>query len=485
DIGPSAAQLYYCHIIYHKVHFLSHRLAPKKQKSQMGSKVPNSMTDEASDQEINQLPPTTKELDAGALFVLKSQGTWLHCGYHLTTSIVAPALLSLPFALSLLGWTGGVLCLTLAAIVIFYSFNLLSLVLEHHAQLGNRQLRFRDMATHILGPKWGKYCVGPLQIGVCYGSVVASILLGGQSLKFIYLLYRPNGGMKLYHFISLFGGMTVLLAQMPSFHSLRHINLVSILLCLAYSTCATVASVHIGHSKMAPTRDYSLDGSPVDQLFGTFNGISIIATVYASLVIPEIQATIAPPVKGKMFKGLCLCFAIVITTYFSVAISGYWAFGNQAQGTILSNFMGSDGHIMLLPRWFLVMTNAFTLSQVSAVTLENWFADPKADQFAMRNVIPRLVSRTLAVISATFLAALLPFFGDIMALFGAFACIPLNFILPMVFYNITFKPSRNAAVLWIHRAIVAVSSILVAVGAVASVRQIVRDAKTYSLFANV
>ncbi|CAN1139775.1 GABA transporter 1 [Linum perenne] len=117
----------------------------------MGSKVPNSMTDEASDQEINQLPPTTKELDAGALFVLKSQGTWLHCGYHLTTSIVAPALLSLPFALSLLGWTGGVLCLTLAAIVIFYSFNLLSLVLEHHAQLGNRQLRFRDMATHILG----------------------------------------------------------------------------------------------------------------------------------------------------------------------------------------------------------------------------------------------------------------------------------------------------------------------------------------------
>ncbi|CAN1238790.1 GABA transporter 1 [Linum grandiflorum] len=459
----------------------------------MGSKAPKSMT-AASDQEINQLPPP-KELDAGALFVLKSEGSWLHCGYHLTTSIVAPALLSLPFAFSLLGWTGGVLCLTVAAIVIFYSFNLLSLVLEHHAEHGNRQLRFRDMATDILGPKWGKYLVGPLQIGVCYGSVVASILLGGQSLKFIYLLYRPNGEMKLYQFISIFGGMTMLLAQMPSFHSLRHINLVSILLCLAYSTCATAASVHIGHSKMAPTRDYSVNGSPVDQLFGTFNGISIIATVYASLVIPEIQATIAPPVKGKMLKGLCLCFAVVVSTYFSVAISGYWAFGNQAQGTVLSNFMGDDGKHMLLPRWFLVMTNSFTLSQVSAVTLvylqptnevlEKWFADPKEDQFAARNVMPRLLLRTLAVIGATFLAALLPFFGDIMALFGAFACIPLNFILPMVFYNITFKPSRNGAVLWIHRAIVAVSSVLVAVGAVASVRQIVRDANTYSLFANV
>lgn len=78
-------------------------------------------------------------------------GSWLHCGYHLTTSIVAPALLSLPFALSLMGWSAGVLCLIVAAWVTFYSYNLLSLVLEHHAQLGQRQLRFRDMARDILG----------------------------------------------------------------------------------------------------------------------------------------------------------------------------------------------------------------------------------------------------------------------------------------------------------------------------------------------
>ncbi|CAN1238792.1 GABA transporter 1 [Linum grandiflorum] len=420
--------------------------------------APNSMNISTADKQNTvtreDSPP---QLDAGALFVLQSKGSWVHCGYHLTTSIVGPVIFSLPFALSLLGWGPGIASISLSALVTFYSYNLLSLVLEHHAQLGRRQLRFRDMAEDILGAGWGKYFVGPLQFAICYGAVIACTLLGGQCLK--------------------------------------HINLVSILLCLAYSTCATAASVHIGHSKMAPTRDYSVNGSPVDQLFGTFNGISIIATVYASLVIPEIQATIAPPVKGKMLKGLCLCFAVVVSTYFSVAISGYWAFGNQAQGTVLSNFMGDDGKHMLLPRWFLVMTNSFTLSQVSAVTLvylqptnevlEKWFADPKEDQFAARNVMPRLLLRTLAVIGATFLAALLPFFGDIMALFGAFACIPLNFILPMVFYNITFKPSRNGAVLWIHRAIVAVSSVLVAVGAVASVRQIVRDANTYSLFANV
>ncbi|KAG6410337.1 hypothetical protein SASPL_105671 [Salvia splendens] len=41
-----------------------------------------------------------KAVDAGAQFFLKSRGdqtrSWIHCGYHLSTSIVAPTLLSLP-----------------------------------------------------------------------------------------------------------------------------------------------------------------------------------------------------------------------------------------------------------------------------------------------------------------------------------------------------------------------------------------------------
>ncbi|KAH7547791.1 hypothetical protein JRO89_XS14G0016700 [Xanthoceras sorbifolium] len=434
-----------------------------------------------------------EELDAGALFVLQSRGSWMHCGYHLTTSIVGPVIFSLPFALALLGWAPGVVCVALAALVTFYAYNLLSVVLEHHAQQGKRLLRFRDMARHILGPGWGKFFVGPLQFAICYGAVIACTLLGGQSLKFIYLPYQPNGRMQLYQFIIIFSTMPLILAQMPSFHSLRHVNLVSLVLCLAYSTCVTAGSIYIGKSKDAPVKDYSIDGSQLNRVFGAFNGISIISTTFGSGIIPEIQATIAPPVKGKMFKGLCICYGVIISTFFSVAISGYWAFGNQSKGTILSNFMGDEKP--LLPNWFLLMTNIFTLMQSMAITViylqptnevfEKWFANPKMDQFSVRNILPRLIFRSLSVITATTFAAMLPFFGDIMALFGAFGCIPLDFILPMVFYNVTFKPSKHSIVFWGNTLIAVVSSGLVAVGAVASVRQIIIDAKTYSLFANV
>ncbi|KAM0947510.1 putative amino acid transporter, transmembrane domain-containing protein [Dioscorea sansibarensis] len=437
---------------------------------------------------------SSRKHDAGAQFVLKSKGSWLHCGYHLTTSIVAPALLSLPFAFSSLGWVGGVVCLIIGALVTFYSYNLLSLVLEHYAKRGHRQLRFRDLTNDVLGEKWGRYYIGPVQFMVCFGAVIGAALLGGQSMKSIYLISRPYGSIQLYVFVVIFGVFMLILAQIPSFHSLRHINLVSLLLCLAYSACATGGSIYVGHSDRAPPKDYSIVGDSQDRVFGAFNAIAIIATTYGNGIIPEIQATAAPPVTGKMFKGLCLCYAIVIATFFNVAVSGYWAFGNKADSTILSNFIEDNGHT-LVPKWFFLMSNIFVLLQLSAVgvvylqptneVLEGFFANPEKNQYSARNVIPRLVFRSLSMIIATTIAAMLPFFGDINAVIGAFGFLPLDFVVPFIFYNITFKPSTRGAIFWINTVIAIVFSAFSVIGSISAVRQIALDAKTYKLFANL
>ncbi|KAG8078525.1 hypothetical protein GUJ93_ZPchr0007g4077 [Zizania palustris] len=442
---------------------------------------------EAGDDTIGQ------KLDAGALFVLQSKGSWLHCGYHLTTSIVAPPLLSLPFAFASLGWAAGLTCLVIGAAVTFYSYNLISCVLEHHAQQGRRHLRFRDMATDILGPGWGRYYIGPIQFLVCFGAVIACILLAGQSMKAIYLIANPGGTIKLYVFVLIFGVFMMILAQLPSFHSLRHVNLISLVLCLAYSFCAVAGCIYLGTSDRAAPRDYSITGDTHDRVFGVFNAIAVIATTYGNGIIPEIQATVAAPVTGKMFKGLCLCYVVVVTTFFSVAISGYWAFGNQAQGTMLSNFM-VDGRVVI-PEWLLLITELFTLLQLSAVAvvylqptnevMEGFLSDPKYEQYAARNVVPRLLSRTAVVAFSTTIAAMVPFFGDMNALIGAFGFLPLDFAVPAVFYNLTFKPSKKGAVFWLNTTIVVVFSSLAVVASVAAVRQIVLDANSYKLFANV
>lgn len=111
--------------------------------------------------------------------------------------------------------------------------------------------------------------------------------------------------------------------------------------------------------------------------------------------------------------------------------------------------------------------------------IEKKFADPNVDQFSIRNVVPRVIFRSTAVIIATIFAAALPFFGDIMALLGAFGCIPLGLILPMLFYNLTFKPSKLSLVFLANTSIVVVSSVLIVGGALSSVRQILLDLKMY------
>lgn len=83
-------------------------------------------------------------------------------------------------------------------------------------------------------------------MAVCYGVVIANALLGGQCLKAMYLVMEPNGEMKLFEFVILFGGLLLVLAQIPSFHSLRHINFFSLVLCLLYSALAAAASIIIG-----------------------------------------------------------------------------------------------------------------------------------------------------------------------------------------------------------------------------------------------
>ncbi|KAJ7211024.1 hypothetical protein O6H91_09G098700 [Diphasiastrum complanatum] len=434
-------------------------------------------------------------MNAGAVFVLESKGTWLHAAYHLTTSVAGPGIISLPFAFATLGWGPGAVALIVGAAVTFYGYNLLSRVLEESESRGRRHLRYRELAADILGRHWSTFFITPLQFSVCLGATVFSALLCGQSLKGMYSAVNPTGGLKLYHFIIFVSIVIMIFSQMPSFHSLRYFTFISSLLALIYSLCIVCGSVIAGHSTHAPTKNYSLSGySSADKLFNAFNGLSVIATAYGTSIIPEIQATVAPPVGYKMYKALLLCYAVVLSTFFPVAISGYWAFGNQAVGNVFQNLSPNSGP-SLVPNWLLFVALISVTLQLLAIALvyaqptfeviEGRWSDVKSDKFSLRNVLPRVIMRSMFVAVGGVIAAMIPFFGDLNALVGAVAFIPLDFILPFVLYNAMFKPSPKTLLFWIHASIIVVSLLVSVIGCIAAVRHIVQDASTYKLFANV
>ncbi|XP_052171750.1 probable GABA transporter 2 [Diospyros lotus] len=435
----------------------------------------------------------TREGDAGAAFVLESKGEWWHAGFHLTTAIVGPTILTLPYAFRGLGWGLGFFCLTVMGIVTFYSYYLMSLVLDHCEKAGRRHIRFRELAADVLGSGWMFYFVISIQTAINTGIGIGAILLAGECLQIMYSDLSPNGTLKLYEFIAMVTVVMIVLSQLPTFHSLRHINLVSLILSLGYTFLVVAACIHAGTSKNAPPRDYSLETSESSRVFSAFTSISIIAAIFGNGILPEIQATLAPPATGKMLKGLLMCYSVIFVTFYSAAVSGYLVFGSKSNSNILKSLMPDEGP-SLAPTWVLGLAVAFVLLQLFAIGLvysqvafeimEKKSADTKQGLFSRRNLIPRLFLRTLYMMMCGFFAAMLPFFGDINGVVGAIGFIPLDFILPMLLYNMSFKPPRSSLTYWINLSIMITFTGAGMMGSFSSIRKLVLDAKKFKLFSS-
>nr|GLL27611.1 probable GABA transporter 2 [Ipomoea trifida] len=438
-------------------------------------------------------PEERRDNDAGAVFVLESKGEWWHAGFHLTTAIVGPTILTLPYAFRGLGWGLGFFCLTAMGVVTFYSYYLMSLVLEHCEKSGRRHIRFRELAADVLGSGWMFYFVIFIQTAINTGISIGAILLAGECIQIMYSNLSPNGSLKLYDFIAIVTGVQIVLSQFPSFHSLRHINLVSLFLSLGYTFLVVGACIHAGTSKNAPSKDYSLETSKLSQVLSAFTSISIIAAIFGNGILPEIQATLAPPATGKMVKGLTMCYSVILVTFYSAAVSGYWTFGNKSNSNILKSLMPDDGP-SLAPTWVLGLGVIFVLLQLFAIGLvysqvayeimETKSADVNQGMFSWRNLIPRIILRSLYMALCGFMAAMLPFFGDINGVVGAIGFIPLDFILPMLLYNMTFKPSKSSLTLWINSLIIIVFTGAGLLGAFSSVRKLILDANKFKLFSS-
>ncbi|XVF53040.1 hypothetical protein PTKIN_Ptkin05aG0067400 [Pterospermum kingtungense] len=377
-------------------------------------------------------PESRLESDAGATFVLESKWKWWHAGYHLTTAIVGSTILTLPYAFRGLGWVLGFFCLTALGCVTFYSYYLMSRVLEHCERAGRRHIRFRELAADVLGSGWMFYFVIFIQTVINTGVGIRAILLAGECLK-VYL-------------------------KMP----------------------------------LLP-RDYSLEPSSSSRVFSAFTSISIIAAIFGNGILPEIQATLAPPATGKMVKGLLMCHTVTFLTFYSAAVSSYWVFGNKSNSNILKSLMPDEGP-SLAPTMVLGLAVVFVLLQLLAIGLvysqvayeimEKQPTDVKQGMFSKRNLIPRLILRSLYVIFCGFMAAMLPFFGDISGVVGAIGFIPLDFIFPMLLYNMTYKPSRSSFTYWINLFIIITFTGVGIMGSFSSIRKLVLDANQFKLFSS-
>ncbi|KAH7855732.1 hypothetical protein Vadar_028221 [Vaccinium darrowii] len=411
-----------------------------------------------------------------------SHDSWFQVGFVLTTGINSSYVLGYSGTTMVpLGWVAGIVGFIVATGISLYAN---SLIAKLHEYGGKRHIRYRDLAGFIYGRKaysltWALQYVNLFMINTGY------IILAGQALKAVYVLFRDDNTMKLPYFIAISGIVCAMFAiGIPHLSALRIWLGFSTVFSLLYIVIAIVLSARDGIK--APARDYNIPGTMTSKIFTTIGAAANLVFAFNTGMLPEIQATVRQPVVENMMKALYFQFSVGVLPLYAVTFVGYWAYGSQTSTYLLNSVNG--------PVW--VKTVASIASFLQTVIALHIFASPmyeyldtrygiKGSPLAFQNLSFRVMVRGGYLAINTFVAALLPFLGDFMSLTGAVSTFPLTFVLANHMYLVAKENKLTSLQKSWHWLNVCFFGCMSLAAAVAALRLIAVDSKTYHLFADI
>ncbi|CAH2034011.1 unnamed protein product [Thlaspi arvense] len=408
---------------------------------------------------------------------------WWYSAFHNVTAMVGAGVLSLPYAMSNLGWGPGVTLMILSWMITLYT--LWQMVEMHEMVPGKRLDRYHELGQEAFGEKLGLWIVVPQQLIVEVGVDIVYMVTGGKSLQKVHqLLCSDCKDIRTTFWIMIFASVHFVISHLPNFNSISIISLAAAVMSLTYSTIAWTASVHKG---VQPDVDYSPRASTsAGNVFNFLNAMGDVAFAYAGHnVVLEIQATIPStpevPSKVPMWRGVVVAYIVVAICYFPVAFLGYWIFGNSVDDNILMT--------LEKPVWLIAMANIFVV--VHVIGSYQIFAMPVFDM--METVLVkkmkfdpsfklRFITRSLYVAFTMFVGICIPFFGGLLGFFGGFAFAPTSYYLPCIIWLILKKPKRFGLSWTINWFCIVVGVILTILAPIGGLRTIIINANTYKFF---
>ncbi|KAJ8760224.1 hypothetical protein K2173_011094 [Erythroxylum novogranatense] len=435
-------------------------------------KVPLLADETGEDQEYEEHPSrTAHEI---------SKDSWVQVCFVLTTAMNSAYVLGYSDAIMVhLGWIAGVVGLMAATALSLYAN---TLVAKIHELGGKRHIRYRDLAEYIYGKK-GFYTVWILQYLNLFMFNVGLIILGGSAIKDVYGLFSDENALKL-SYCNLIAGLVCFLfaIMVPHLSALGAWLGLSAVLSSIYIIVAIAVSIKDGINSSA--RDYSIPGTSIGKIFLTIGAISNLFVPFNSGMIPEIQATVRAPVVGNMMKSLYVLFTIGDLPMFAVMFCGYWAYGSSTSSYLLDNTSG--------PVWAKALANiaAFLQSIISFHIfacpsyeyLDTTFRSEANGLRLHQKLSLRVVLRGCYLAVSSVIAALLPFIGDFIGLFGSLCVIPLTFVIPHHLYMMAKKERLSSLQKLWHWLNVIFFGVLSVAATIESVRLIVIDSKDSTIF---
>uniref|UniRef100_A0A7N0VK47 Amino acid transporter transmembrane domain-containing protein n=1 Tax=Kalanchoe fedtschenkoi TaxID=63787 RepID=A0A7N0VK47_KALFE len=424
-----------------------------------------------------------KAIDEWLPITSSRKAKWWYSAFHNVTAMVGAGVLSLPYAMSELGWGPGVVVLILSWVITLYT--LWQMVEMHEMVPGKRFDRYHELGQHAFGEKLGLYIIVPQQVVVEVGTCIVYMVTGGKSLKkFHDLTCSDCKDIRTTYFIMMFAAVHFVLSHLPNFNSISAVSLAAAVMSLVYSTIAWVASAEKG---VQPNVSYAPRSTSTSGIvFDFFSALGNVAFAYAGHnVVLEIQATMPSspekPSKIPMWKGVVLAYIVVAVCYFPVALLGYYVFGNSVDDNILMTLQK--------PAWLIATANLFVFIhviggyQIFAIPVFDMLETVLVKKLKFKpTTMLRFVTRNLFVAITMFIGIMLPFFGGLLGFFGGFAFAPTSYYIPCIMWLRLMKP-KKFSLSWCANWICIVFGVLLTIIApIGGLREIILSAKNYRLF---
>ncbi|KAM4118562.1 hypothetical protein ACJW30_02G213400 [Castanea mollissima] len=408
-------------------------------------------------------------------------GNKYYAAFHTLCSGIGVQALVLPVAFTILGWTWGIIGLTLAFIWQLYTLWLL-VQLHESTENGMRYSRYLQLCCATFGERLGKWLALFPIMYLSGGTCVALIIIGGSTSKLFFQIVcgatctaKPLTTVEWY---LVFTCAAVVLSQLPNLNSIAGLSLVGAVTAVGYCTMIWVVSVAKGR---LPGVSYNpVRGStPVVRIFDVLNALGIIAFAFRGHnLILEIQATMPSdekhPSRVPMWQGVRVSYTVISACLFPLAIGGYWAYGqkiptNGGMLTALYQFHSRDVSQGVLGLTSLfVIVNALSSFQIYGMPM----FDDMESQYTVRKKQPcpwwlRAIFRAMFGFGCFFVAVAIPFLGSLAGLIGGIA-LPVTLAYPCFMWLKIRKPKMYGSMWWLNWFLgvlgMSLSGILIAAG---------------------
>ena len=140
-------------------------------------------------------------------------------------------------------------------------------------------------------------------------------------------------------------------------------------------------------------------------------------------------------------KFTVAAYVLISSIYIVVAACGYAGYGRSTQDNVLNSIDGPDAnyrtHVLTLVARLFIAVHVL-LAYPLPLNPVSLFAEDQLHISQLvppsKQLVPRIVLRSLLVVGTMFVASIVPYFGSILSLVSALSIIATAFILPPIFY---------------------------------------------------